>query len=92
MAEQKEPSGAQKRFGNSLPRWQIGPTTCCSGRYGPERSCRPRPLIVAMPHTPDANDLPGAETEASDLAGRFQRMVAERCQRSCEDPKRWRLL
>ena len=30
------------------------------------------PLIVAMPQTPGANDLPGAETEASDLAGRFR--------------------
>ena len=29
------------------------------------------PLIVAMPQTPGATDLPGAETEASDLAGRF---------------------
>jgi tetratricopeptide (TPR) repeat protein len=29
------------------------------------------PLVVAMPQTPDANDLPSAETEASDLARRF---------------------
>ena len=31
------------------------------------------PLIVAMPETPGADDLPGAETEASDLANRFSR-------------------
>ena len=29
------------------------------------------PLIVAMPHTYGAADLPGAETEANDLASRF---------------------
>ncbi|WP_218826060.1 CHAT domain-containing protein [Actinomadura mexicana] len=28
----------------------------------------PRPLVVAMPHTPDAPDLPGAQVEADHLA------------------------
>ena len=37
-----DPSGAQKEFGGFAPRSPASPTTSCSGRSGPARSCRRR--------------------------------------------------
>ncbi|WP_342778400.1 CHAT domain-containing protein [Streptomyces botrytidirepellens] len=38
-------------------------------RHTGERAVRPRRLVVSMPHTPDAADLPGARDEAGLLPG-----------------------
>jgi len=46
-----------------------------SANPGSVSSTPNRVLVVAMPHTPDATDLPGAETEAAGLQRRFPGQV-----------------
>ena len=59
---------------------QAGPISAVTG-----------PLIVAMPQTPGAADLPGAETEASDLAGRVSHStcLSGPWRRTPPSPRRW---